>query len=89
MQVNNSKLVVVNIGDNVKERAGKKFALTLGIKTAKYDYIVLSDADCQANSKHWLKRIADNFSTKDIVLGLGPSYIPSVFAFTSEERHQI
>ena len=33
---------------------GKKLALTIGIKAASKDWLVLSDADCQAQSKHWL-----------------------------------
>lgn len=69
MQIDNSKLVVVNIEDNVKQRAGKKFALTLGIKTAKYDHLLLTDADCLIRSKKWLSNMVNGFASKDIVLG--------------------
>jgi cellulose synthase/poly-beta-1,6-N-acetylglucosamine synthase-like glycosyltransferase len=51
---------------------GKKLALTIGLKAAKYAYVVLSDADCYPVSKHWLQRMASNFSdTHKIVLGYG------------------
>ena len=49
---------------------GKKAALTQGIKAAKYEHILLTDADCQANSKFWIRHMSDSF-TKDISLVLG------------------
>jgi cellulose synthase/poly-beta-1,6-N-acetylglucosamine synthase-like glycosyltransferase len=35
----------------------KKFALTLGIKVAKNDVILLTDADCMPNSNQWLRKM--------------------------------
>src|SRR5690606_8268381 len=37
---------------------GKKYALTLGIKVAKYDIILLTDADCIPASPHWVQRMS-------------------------------
>ena len=49
---------------------GKKFGITLGIKAAKYDWIVLTDADCRPNSDQWLQSIsAQCREDKEIVLG--------------------
>jgi len=51
---------------------GKKLALTLGIKAAKYDNLVLTDADCRPASNKWLQHMAGSLSDeKDIVLGYG------------------
>ena len=50
---------------------GKKFALTLGIKAAKYDYLLLTDADCYPRDKDWISSMAQHFSNKTIVLGYG------------------
>lgn len=48
----------------------KKFALTLGIKASKNDFLVFTDADCKPNSSKWLTQISSNFSNeKSIVLG--------------------
>ncbi len=69
--VNHPNLVVVTIDEHINHRPGKKFALTLGIKTAKYEHVLLSDADCYPSSKRWLKQMVSNFSDKDIVLGYG------------------
>lgn len=51
---------------------GKKLALTVGIKAAKHEWLVLTDADCQVESDNWLNRLQENFrDDKEIVLGYG------------------
>ena len=72
LALKNKHLVVVNIDDFVTHALGKKFALTLGIKTAKYEHLLLTDADCVPNSKNWAKHMSSNFNTAEIVLGYGP-----------------
>ena len=47
-----SNLKIVKIEQHVKHRVGKKFALTLGIKAAKHEYLLLTDADCFISSKN-------------------------------------
>ena len=42
----------------------------MGIKTAKYEYILLSDADCIPKSKKWISYMSRNFSNKEVILGL-------------------
>ncbi|MBE51315.1 MAG: hypothetical protein CMP51_06465 [Flavobacteriales bacterium] len=64
------KLKVVIIEPHIKSPLGKKFALTMGIKTAKYKYLLLSDADCIPKSKKWLSYMSSNFSKKEVILGL-------------------
>ena len=66
-----NNLVVVNIDDHIKHREGKKFALTLGIKTANNEYLLLTDADCQPNSCYWADQICSGFDGSDIILGFG------------------
>ena len=65
-------LKTVKIEQHVKHRIGKKFALTLGIKAAKHEYLLLTDADCYPSSSNWLSEMASNFSNeKQIILGFG------------------
>src|SRR5690606_12086614 len=48
---------------------GKKYAITLGIKAAKYDWILLTDADCRPNTNQWINAISSRFvGDKDFVL---------------------
>lgn len=53
-------------------RSTKKLALTLAAKAAKYDYLLLTDADCVPESNQWIRQMMAGFkSGKDIVLGFG------------------
>lgn len=59
-----------NIPQDAKVLRGKKFALTIGVKAAKYEHIILTDADCKPENEHWLTHMASRFTdTKKIVLG--------------------
>ena len=50
----------------------KKLALTLAAKAAKYDYLLLTDADCLPESDQWIRQMMSGFTGgKDVVLGFG------------------
>ena len=67
-----SNIKIVDVENNEAFWANKKYALTLGIKASKYDYLIFTDADCKPISKYWIKEISSNFSNqKTIVLGYG------------------
>ena len=66
-----TNLKVVDIENHIHHKEGKKFALTLGIKTAKYEYLLLSDADCKPSSRNWISNISNNYTDSDIILGYG------------------
>ncbi|RLD29816.1 MAG: glycosyl transferase family 2 [Bacteroidetes bacterium] len=76
---NNIKIVNV---ENIEAFWGnKKYALTLGIKAATHDYLLLTDADCKPISKHWIATMSSHFSnTKSIVIGYG-SYKKRKYSF--------
>jgi len=66
-------LKVVKILDNDKFIAGKKFAVTMGIKAAKHDWLVFTDADCEPQSANWLMYMQQPADDKtEIVLGYSP-----------------
>jgi cellulose synthase/poly-beta-1,6-N-acetylglucosamine synthase-like glycosyltransferase len=66
-------LYVIEITRNQHLRMGKKMPLSMGIKGAKYDHVLLTDADCEPRSNQWLKSMASQFSEKnEIVLGYSP-----------------
>jgi glycosyltransferase involved in cell wall biosynthesis len=67
---NNIKLV--NVANNEAFWANKKYALTLGIKAAKHNHLLFTDADCKPLSKHWITEMSSCFTEKkSIVLGYG------------------
>lgn len=63
---------IVNVKNIEAFWANKKYALTLGIKAAKHDHLLFTDADCQPVSNHWISEMASHFSNENtIVLGYG------------------
>jgi len=67
-----SQLRYTSIPENDKMRSGKKLAVTIGLKSAKHDLVVLTDADCYPVSDQWLKRMGANFNGDiKMVLGYG------------------
>jgi glycosyltransferase involved in cell wall biosynthesis len=68
-------LRVVHVDRTPAHVAAKKYALTLGIKAARHEVLLLTDADCRPASARWIERMADCLSTdKDLVLGISPYY---------------
>lgn len=66
----NLKKVTIKEDDYYKH--GKKFAVMVGIKGAKYENLLFTDADCFPANENWLKDMASGYATKkEIVLGYG------------------
>jgi len=73
LQEQYAHLHVVHLTQEAKLISGKKFPLSMGIKEAKYEHLLLTDADCSPASAHWLARMVAGFSeSKKIVLGYSP-----------------
>lgn len=65
-------LKVVELKQEAKMIPGKKFPLSVGIKTAKYEIVLLTDADCVPSSEHWIEKIQESYDdSTEIVLGYG------------------
>jgi glycosyltransferase involved in cell wall biosynthesis len=63
---------LVKVKNNEAFWGNKKYAMTLGIKAAKNDYLLFTDADCYPASKDWIKTMSSQFTMqKTIVLGYG------------------
>lgn len=68
-----ARLKVVHVSEGDKFIAGKKFALTMGIKAASHDWLVFTDADCRPASDQWLlgmQQPADE--RREFLLGYSP-----------------
>ncbi len=66
----NLRTTFVPVGAN--NLSTKKLGLTLGIKAAKNDWLLFTDADCMPEDKFWIARMARNFSLEtEFVLGYG------------------
>ncbi len=66
------QMKVVTIPEQDKYRHGKKFAVALGIKAAKNEVLLFSDADCFPEGKNWIALMQDSYNpSTEIVLGYG------------------
>lgn len=65
-------LKISNINKDPKFTHNKKFAQFIGIKAAKNEILLFTDADCQPESKKWIEVMASHFDDKiSFVLGYG------------------
>lgn len=62
----------IEIKQAAKFIPGKKYPLSIGLKGAQFEKVLLTDADCKPGSTHWLSLMSQGFTEKkEIVLGYG------------------
>jgi cellulose synthase/poly-beta-1,6-N-acetylglucosamine synthase-like glycosyltransferase len=68
-----SRLRMVNVKETPERVNGKKYGITLGIKAAAHEWILLTDADCRPGSADWIRSMSRHFGNEtDFVLGFSP-----------------
>ena len=68
-----SHLYRTYIPEGVKHLSRKKLAMTVGMKAAKYDYLLFTEPSCEPFGQNWLGSMSRNFSDeKTVVLGFSP-----------------
>jgi glycosyltransferase involved in cell wall biosynthesis len=69
----NTRIKMVQVAQKPDHISGKKFGLTLGIKAARYDWLLFTDADCRPAGDQWVRQMTTHYSTNtQIVLGFSP-----------------
>ena len=64
------QLNFIQLTQEAKFIPGKKFPLSVGIKAAKYEIVLLTDADCVPASEHWIELMQEGYGAEtEIVLG--------------------
>ena len=70
VEYSNLRTTFVPVGAN--NVSTKKLGLTLGIKAAKNDLLLFTDADCMPEDKCWIARMVRNFTPEtEFILGYG------------------
>ena len=65
-------LNVVELTHEAKHIPGKKYPLSVGIREAKHEVLLLTDADCVPASEYWIQKMQDGYNNGiEIVLGYG------------------
>ena len=66
------QLQIIELKQEARFISGKKFPLSIGIKTAKHEIVLLTDADCVPASEFWIEKMQEAFNDDiEIVLGYG------------------
>ncbi|MEO8821853.1 MAG: glycosyltransferase [Ginsengibacter sp.] len=66
------QLQLVELKQEARFIPGKKYPLSIGIKTAKHEIVLLTDADCVPASEFWIEKMQQGFTDGiEIVLGYG------------------
>lgn len=66
------QLHLIELTQEARFIPGKKFPLSIGIKTAKHEIVLLTDADCVPASEFWIEKMQEGFTNgTEIVLGYG------------------
>lgn len=76
MQMANRNLYLTFTPDGARNLSRKKLALTLGIKAARFEVVVLTTVDAIITSDHWLTKMVRHFRNQrtGIVLGYAAPY---------------
>ncbi|PKP54077.1 MAG: transmembrane glycosyltransferase [Bacteroidetes bacterium HGW-Bacteroidetes-1] len=68
-----SRLKIVHLRQSLNFFQGKKFPLSMGIKSAKNEVLLLTDADCKPVSDQWIKTFSMKYDRNtEIVIGYSP-----------------
>ncbi|MEO6328816.1 MAG: glycosyltransferase [Ginsengibacter sp.] len=66
------QLQIVELKQEARFIPGKKYPLSVGIKTAKHEVLLLTDADCVPASEFWIEKMQQGYRENiEIVLGYG------------------
>ena len=65
-------LHVVELTQEAKLISGKKYPLSVGIREAKHEILLLTDADCVPASEYWIEKMQNGYKEDtEVVLGYG------------------
>jgi glycosyltransferase involved in cell wall biosynthesis len=65
-------LSIVELTQEAKLISGKKYPLSVGIREAKNEVLLLTDADCVPSSEYWIQKMQDGYDEGiEVVLGYG------------------
>lgn len=65
-------LKIVNLKQDAVGIPGKKYPLSVGIKEARFEVLLLTDADCVPASEFWLEKMQEGYDEAiEIVIGYG------------------
>jgi len=83
----NTLIKIVRVDHKPEHVNGKKYGLTLGIRAAKFDWVLFTDADCRPSGRQWITSMMHEAdSNSQFVLGFSsykklPGFLNSFIRF--------
>lgn len=75
LAIQHPEVNIVTLTQSLNFFHGKKFPLSMGIKSAKHDLLLLTDADCLPDDDQWIRNMAGAYRKgTEVVLGYGPYF---------------
>src|SRR5215203_3889738 len=72
LQKNFKNLQHVQLTQEAKGISGKKYPLSIGIKEARHEIVLLTDADCVPATEYWIQKMQDAYDDGiEVVIGYG------------------
>lgn len=71
LRLEHPNLYLTYTPDGARNLSRKKLAITLGVKAARYEVVVLTTASASIDSPHWLQRMANHFANPQVEVVLG------------------
>lgn len=66
---------IVTLTQSLNFFHGKKFPLSMGIKSARHELLLLTDADCLPQNDQWIKGMVSAYrKNTEVVIGYGPYF---------------
>lgn len=85
-EASQASLYVTSIQESSRFMSRKKLAITLGIKAAQSDWIVLVEADSEPAGNHWLRGLMQHATQQShLIIGYS-NYAPSASSYIRFER---
>lgn len=73
LERNEPKIKPVQLKQHLNFFNGKKFPLSMGIKSAKNDLIILTECNCKPVNDQWLRSVVNRYNNRtEIVIGYSP-----------------
>jgi glycosyltransferase involved in cell wall biosynthesis/cbb3-type cytochrome oxidase subunit 3 len=84
LKENYKNLTVVNLQENINKFSSRKFAISIGIKCAKYDVVLLTQARCIPKTFDWISNMVIPYKNKNKKIVIGYNGIDAKKGFLNQ-----
>jgi glycosyltransferase involved in cell wall biosynthesis len=86
LKAGNPNLYTTFTPDSSRYMSRKKLAITLGVKAAHHEWVIIMDANCKPVDEHWLTSVASHFDARNDIVLVYSNYDDDTAKFHRYER---